>query len=106
MPVDARFVVWCAACGWNADPHPPELPRGRLEALRVRLAARYGEQLHAELAAHADRGVEAPSLDASGVAAYVLAWCVHLVSAALAVAGGVLVAGGLSSPDSCSASRR
>ncbi|SHM23178.1 M48 family metallopeptidase [Actinacidiphila paucisporea] len=90
-PADPRFVVWCAGCGWNADPLPPEPPQGRLQGRRRRTAARYGEQLYAELARS---GPGAPRLDASGVAAHVLAWAVHLSTVAVAVAGVLLITTG------------
>ncbi|MFC5767424.1 M48 family metallopeptidase [Actinacidiphila bryophytorum] len=88
---DPRFVVWCAGCGWNADPLPPDPPRGRLQGHRRRMAARYGEQLYGELARD---GAGAPRLDASGVAAHVLAWAVHLSTVAVAVTGVLLIATG------------
>jgi Zn-dependent protease with chaperone function len=90
---DPRFVVWCAACGWNTDPLPEGPPSGRRAARRKKLATRQGEQLHAELAAH---GLASPRLDAPGVAAYALSWAVHLGTAALAVAGLLLVVFGYS----------
>lgn len=88
---DPRFVVWCAGCGWNADPLPPDPPRGRLQGRRRRIAARYGEQLYVELARSGDA---APRLDASGIAAHVLAWAVHLSTVAVAVAGVLLITTG------------
>lgn len=90
VPVDPRFSVWCAACGWNADPTPPEPPRGRMRARGKAAATRQGERLHAELLAHAAQGVTAPGLDGRGVAAYVLAATVHLTTLAL-TAGGLLL---------------
>ncbi|WUH95256.1 M48 family metallopeptidase [Streptomyces sp. NBC_00433] len=87
-PADPRFVVWCAACGWNTDPLPPDPPQGRLQGRRHRIATRYGEQLYAELARS---GPGAPRLDASGIAAHALAWAVHLSTVAVAVAGALLI---------------
>lgn len=87
-PADTRFVVWCAACGWNTDPLPPDPPRGRLRTRRHALATRHGEQLHAELVG---KGVDAPLLDSAGVAAYAIAWAVHLATAALTVCGVLLI---------------
>lgn len=88
---DPRFVVWCAGCGWNTDPLPPDLPRGRLQGHRRRITARYGEQLYAELARN---GAGAPRLDASGIVAHVLAWAVHLSTVAVAAVGVLLITTG------------
>ncbi|MFI1176497.1 M48 family metallopeptidase [Streptomyces melanogenes] len=88
VPVDPRFVTWCAACGWNVDPGAPEAPEGRLEAVRRRLARRHGEQLFAEGADGLARK------DASSILARALALLVHAVTLGLAVAGtAVLVSG-------------
>ncbi|WP_308011920.1 M48 family metallopeptidase [Actinacidiphila acidipaludis] len=91
MPADARFVVWCAACGWNTDPEGPKPLKGRLQIRAKRSADRRGDRLHADLAAHAGAGVAAPSLDAAGIAAHVLAWLVHLTTVVVAVTGVLLV---------------
>ncbi|MFF1477744.1 M48 family metalloprotease, partial [Streptomyces sp. NPDC058301] len=89
VPVDPRFVTWCAECGWNVDPGAPQAPEGRLEALRRRLARRHGEQLYAE-------GVDGrPRKDASSVLARALALLVHAVTLGLAVAGAVVLVSGI-----------
>ncbi|MFI8520029.1 M48 family metalloprotease [Streptomyces sp. NPDC085481] len=51
VPVDRRFVVWCAACGWNVDPggDGKRFEGSRVDRLRRTLAHRYGEQLFADL---------------------------------------------------------
>lgn len=91
VPDDPRYVTWCAACGWNTDPLGPKPERGRLQARRKRSADRRGEQLHAQLAAHAGAGVQPPSLSAAGIAAHALAWVVHLTTLAVAAAGITLI---------------
>ncbi len=96
VPADPRFVVWCAACGWNTDPQPPDAPKGRLEGRRHRLAVRHGEQLYGRMQDElTGKDAAGPRLDAAGVAAYVLAWAVHLVTGAIAVAGLLLIVLGL-----------
>ncbi|WP_351232032.1 M48 family metallopeptidase [Streptomyces sp. NPDC002133] len=85
MPVEAtRFVTWCAACDWNVDPGEPDPEPGRMEALRRRLAQRYGERLFAEVDLR-------PQRDASSILAHALAVLVHGVTVALAVVGVLLV---------------
>lgn len=49
VPVDERYVDWCAACDWNVDPGAPDPEQGRIPAARRRLAHAYGEQLAAEM---------------------------------------------------------
>lgn len=85
---DRRFVAWCAACDWNVDPGQPETPTGRLEVLRRRLARRHGEKLLAEVTGD---GPLRPRRDAAAVLALALALAVHGVTAALFVAGLLLV---------------
>jgi hypothetical protein len=48
-PADPRFALWCAACGWNTDPTPPEPPRGRMRVRAAAVADRLGARRHAEL---------------------------------------------------------
>lgn len=86
MPVDRRFVVWCAACGWNADPgsDTAEQDEGPMERLRRRMARQYGEQLHAELARARP---DAHRHGAAGVLAAALAVLVHGLTVALAGGG-------------------
>lgn len=89
VPVDPRFVTWCAECGWNVDPGSPEAPEGRLEALRRQLARRHGEQLFAE-------GIDGRAhKDPSSVLARALALLVHAVTLGLAVAGAVVLVSGI-----------
>ncbi|MBO0652960.1 M48 family metallopeptidase [Streptomyces triculaminicus] len=95
MPVDDRFVTWCDACDWNVDPVEPELPPGRVEALRHRLSQHHGERLYAE--AQAGSGGEDPEWsrwDPAGVAAQAIALLVHGVTLALAVGGILLIVQG------------
>lgn len=83
MPVDDRFVVWCAACEWNVDPEPPQPEGDRLERARRALARRHGEKLLAELTSGSPR----TGRDAASVFAHGIALAVHGVTVALAVAG-------------------
>ncbi|MCX4553934.1 M48 family metallopeptidase [Streptomyces sp. NBC_01387] len=83
-----RFVTWCLACDWNADPGAPEPEPGRLDAARRKLARRHGEQLYTELS---QGGELRPHRDLISVLAQVVALAVHAVTAALAVAGVLLV---------------
>ncbi|MEU7024101.1 M48 family metallopeptidase [Streptomyces sp. NPDC046203] len=87
MPVDPRFVVWCAACGWNADPEAGvrRQDTGLFERVRSGMARRHGEQLYAELA-RAEPGAGRPAGGAR-VLASLLALLVHGVTVALAAAG-------------------
>jgi Zn-dependent protease with chaperone function len=95
MPVDDRFVVWCGACGWNAEP-PGGMARpapGRVEALRLKLSRRHGEQLYAQMSsAEPPR----PGRSAAHAAAYALSALVHLATLLLAAAGLWLIAAGWS----------
>ncbi|MEV4331820.1 M48 family metalloprotease [Streptomyces sp. NPDC049597] len=84
VPVESRFVTWCDACDWNVDPGAPAPDPRRIEALRRRLAQRYGERLFADLGPR-------PGRDVAGVLACALALVVHGVTAALAVTGLLLV---------------
>ncbi|MEU7028142.1 M48 family metallopeptidase [Streptomyces sp. NPDC046275] len=100
VPVDPRFVTWCAACGWNVDPEgaaEEEPEPDRVERLRRGLAHRYGEQLFADLADPGAGGPGAPVTRRTGGAALLgtlLALAVHGLTAALAAAGlWLLVAG-------------
>jgi Zn-dependent protease with chaperone function len=84
IAADQRFVVWCQACEWNADPRP----RKRLQFIG-KLAARGSDRLAQRLRAdelshqHARRG---------GVVVATLAWLlaavIHLLTIGL-VAGAV-----------------
>ncbi|MEU6933901.1 M48 family metallopeptidase [Streptomyces sp. NPDC046385] len=94
MPVDPRFVVWCAACGWNADPGGGEPAEGgRIDRMRRGMAQRYGEQLFAELA-HEPDAAAVPGPGAAGVWAAALAAVVHGLTAALVALGLWLVIAG------------
>ncbi|MFI8825596.1 M48 family metalloprotease [Streptomyces sp. NPDC053431] len=102
IPVDSRFVVWCAECGWNADPggRGPGSGGSRIDRLRRTLAHRYGEQLFADLGR--DPATAAGSLPASpsgsagapGLLATALALFVHGITVALVVLGLQLLVGG------------
>ncbi|MFD7554844.1 MULTISPECIES: M48 family metalloprotease [unclassified Streptomyces] len=90
VPLDARFVEWCAACDWNVDPGSPEPDPGRIAAFRRRLAREYGDQLAAEM----ERGVDgsAPrAWDAAGAFASGVALLVHGVTVLLIVSAVLLV---------------
>ncbi|MFE1381899.1 M48 family metalloprotease [Streptomyces sp. NPDC058740] len=98
IPVDGRFVVWCAACGWNTDPGGGGGRSGgsRVDQLRRTLAHRYGEQLFTDLGrepAGAPTARSGPA-GAAGVLATVLALFVHGITVALVVWGlWLLIAG-------------
>lgn len=94
MPVDPRFVVWCSACGWNADPNDAEpADGGTVDRMRRRMAQRYGEQLFAQLAHEPDEAA-APGPGASGAWAVALATAVHGFTVALLALGlWLLIAG-------------
>lgn len=94
MPVDPSFVVWCSACGWNADPEGPEpAAGGRLDGVRRRMWQRYGEELFAQLAHEPDAGAS-PGAGGARVLAVVLSAAVHGITAALMVLGfWLLIAG-------------
>ncbi|MBZ4320466.1 M48 family metallopeptidase [Streptomyces huiliensis] len=89
VPVDERYVDWCDACDWNVDSARTEPPPGRITAVRRALARRYGEQLADEMGRR--DGLAPPKRDAPTVAAFALALLVHGVTAAVAVAGVLLV---------------
>ncbi|MEU3075013.1 M48 family metallopeptidase [Streptomyces laurentii] len=93
MPVDPRFVVWCAACGWDADPgdEAKRPDQGLFERLRRGMARRYGEQLYAELTL---TGTGARRSPAARVLAVLLALLVHGITLAVLVSGlWLLIAG-------------
>src|SRR5579859_3347895 len=88
MVVDSRFITWCTACEWNAEPDPA--PKRKFVAL---LAARQADglarRLYADVSAHPltrRRGL------AVLTAAYLLAAAVHLVTVALLAAEGAVLA--------------
>ncbi|MGC0418703.1 M48 family metallopeptidase [Embleya sp. AB8] len=88
VPVESRFVTWCARCDWNVDPGgAPEPAPGRIDALRRRLVHRYGEQLLIEVGSGA---TGRPPRSSYRALAYGLALLVHGVTVALLV-GGVLL---------------
>ncbi|MFJ7067968.1 M48 family metalloprotease [Streptomyces sp. NPDC101115] len=92
VPVDPRFVTWCAACDWNVDPVDgdtgPDPEPDRVERLRRAMAHRYGEQLFADLAREPDPGSGAPPRPgAAGVLATVLALAVHGLTLVVAFLG-------------------
>ncbi|MFJ8014459.1 M48 family metalloprotease [Streptomyces sp. NPDC096339] len=90
VPLDAKYVEWCAACGWNVDPAAPDAEPGRVAAFRRRLAREYGDQLSAEMEGGAD-GSAPRARDSSTVPASGVALLVHGVTALLVVAGVLLV---------------
>ncbi|MER7468161.1 M48 family metallopeptidase [Streptomyces sp. NPDC097981] len=93
VPVDERYVDWCAACDWNVDPGAPEPEPGRMPAARRRLAHAYGEQLAAEM--EQGRSQSRPvGRDAATLVAFVLSLVVHGVTVVLAVTGILLVVSG------------
>lgn len=83
MKVDARFVTWCTACQWNAEPHP-EPKRKFVARLAARQADWLARRLYADISSHSRdkrRGLAVLST------AYLLASIVHLMTVALIVAG-------------------
>ncbi|MFF2568892.1 M48 family metalloprotease [Streptomyces sp. NPDC058084] len=111
IPDDRRFVVWCAACGWNVDPggDTRERDSGRIDRLRRTLAHRYGEQLFADLGRESAStpapgdfatsptssvpAAESGSSGAAGLLAAVLALIVHGSTVALVLLGLWLLIG-------------
>ncbi|MCX4633357.1 M48 family metallopeptidase [Streptomyces sp. NBC_01443] len=90
VPVDERYVDWCAACDWNVDPGAPDPEQGRIPAARRRLAHAYGEQLAAEM--ERGGGESGPvGRDAATLLAFALSLLVHGVTVMLAVTGILLV---------------
>ncbi|WP_128978768.1 M48 family metallopeptidase [Streptomyces roseicoloratus] len=100
VPVDPRFVTWCAACDWNVDPAGDDDgdtgadPRtDRVERLRRAMAHRYGEQLFDDLVREpvSATGGTPPRHRAAGgpatVLANALALAVHALTSALALLG-------------------
>ncbi|KOY50156.1 M48 family metallopeptidase [Streptomyces sp. XY332] len=90
VPVDERYVDWCAACDWNVDPGAQDPEPGRIPAARRRLAHEYGEQLAAEMEQGGGRSAPV-GRDAATLAAFGLSLVVHGVTMVLAVAGILLV---------------
>ncbi|GLV82229.1 hypothetical protein Slala03_19180 [Streptomyces lavendulae subsp. lavendulae] len=90
LPLDERYVDWCAECEWNVDPGAPDPEPGRIAAARRRLAQRFGEQLAQEMERAAAESVR-PGWDASTVLAFGLALLVHAVTLILLVSGVLLV---------------
>lgn len=90
VPVDERYVEWCAACDWNVDPGEPDPEPGRIAAVRRRLAREYGEQLSAEMERGAD-GSAPQARDATTALAFGVSLLVHGLTAVLLVAGVLLV---------------
>ncbi|THA30552.1 M48 family metallopeptidase [Streptomyces sp. A1547] len=90
VPVDERYVDWCAACDWNVDPGAQDPEPGRIPAARRRLAHAYGEQLAAEMEQGGGRSGPV-GRDAAALAAFGLSLVVHGVTMVLAVAGMLLV---------------
>ncbi|MFD5322683.1 M48 family metallopeptidase [Streptomyces sp. NPDC127092] len=92
VPVDPRFVTWCAACDWNVDPADgdpgPDPEPARVERLRRAMAHRYGEQLFAGLVQEPASGSGAPPRPgAAGVLATALALAVHALTLVVAFLG-------------------
>ncbi|MFE2141218.1 M48 family metallopeptidase [Streptomyces sp. NPDC059456] len=90
VPVDERYVDWCAACDWNVDPSAPDPEPGRIPAVRRRLAHAYGEQLAAEMERGGGRS-RPVGRDAAALSAFALSLLVHGVTVVLAVSGLLLV---------------
>jgi Zn-dependent protease with chaperone function len=82
LTTDPRFVQWCPACGWNANPGAKEAA-GRGDRFKRRLNREAEERLYRRVTAGRSGG---PALAA---ATYALAGVVHLVTLAV-LAGGVL----------------
>ncbi|WP_239516529.1 MULTISPECIES: M48 family metallopeptidase [unclassified Streptomyces] len=102
VPVDERYVVWCAACDWNVDPGAPDPEGGRIAAARRRMARKHGEQLAAEMERSGESGQSSASRrsgeafgpvkhDANTVVAFGIALLVNGVTVFLAVAGVLLL---------------
>lgn len=84
---DPRFVRWCRACGWNADP-APEPARSRLRRALDRRADRATRRLFDSVLAHAPserRGVLV------SVVVYAAAAAVHVVTAMFLAAAPLLL---------------
>ncbi|MFF4852468.1 M48 family metallopeptidase [Streptomyces sp. NPDC001194] len=90
VPVDVRYVDWCAACDWNVDPGAPDPEPGRIPAARRRLAHTYGEQLAAEMERGGGRSGPV-GRDAATVSAFALSLLVHGVTVLLLVTGILLI---------------
>ncbi|WP_331769550.1 M48 family metallopeptidase (plasmid) [Embleya sp. NBC_00888] len=88
MPVEARFVTWCARCDWNVDPGGREPGYGRIEELRRRSARLHAEQLFADVLRDS---AARPRRDGYAVLAFTTALAVHGITLGLAVGGLLLV---------------
>ena len=82
---DIRFVQWCQACGWNANPGAKAV-KGRGDRFQRKLNRAAEERLHRRIT---ETGAQRSGLDTATVGAYVFSGLVHLVTLAVAV-GGVL----------------
>ncbi|MEU3062640.1 M48 family metallopeptidase [Streptomyces subrutilus] len=90
VPVDERYVVWCAVCDWNVDPGAPDPEPGWIAAARRRMARKYGEQLAAEM--ERDGGsFGRVKRDAGTLLALSIAGLVNAGTVLLAVAGVLLL---------------
>jgi len=82
---DTRFVQWCQACGWNANPGA-KTATGRGDRFQRKLNRAAEERLHRRIT---ETGAQRSGLDTATVGAYVFSALVHLVTLTVAV-GGVL----------------
>jgi len=87
IPVDSGYVTWCDRCGWNLEPQDVGAPRSLIEALYIRIGRTFGRRLYEEVRKQPGR----VSFTASRLLAFIIAACVHLITAVFVVAGVLLI---------------
>lgn len=90
IPVYDGFTVWCDQCEWNLKPQQLRAAGTIFESLYVRLGARLGDKLFADIAY---RDPELPRLSLSRPLAFICAGLVHSLTLGAGVAGIVLLVG-------------
>jgi Zn-dependent protease with chaperone function len=95
IPVVHGLVNWCDACDWNLSAPESRAPRTARERLYAKAGRRIGDRVVSRLG---EAGSLAPRLTATRLAAYLVASLVHLLTAALALTGLLILVEGFPSP--------
>jgi hypothetical protein len=82
-------MTWCHDCGWNVVPPPQEAPRSAGQRFYAAAGRRLGVRMARELADAEELG---PRLTAGKVAAYAIAFAVHLLTLGFLAGGALLIA--------------